>query len=458
MVRPLRRDRARPRRGGAPTPCASDRAARGRDGPRWRSCPSRSAPGSSALAADVLPEVPPAAAAAARVAAFAPPGGRGSAAARSPRPSAGRRLPRAGRGPGHARLRRPGRRYGDPAGGGPGRGGRRWPGWCGPTAGRTLVAAARTARLRAPARGRRDASAPRERLAAPAGPRPRSLKDAAAGTASRSRSSRPRTPTLRRKLGEARAARPRRPGGRGERGRERRRARRSPRPPPRAAAQDAELRRLRARVEQLEAEPRPPQRRPARSERDEATMRARLLLDTVLDAAAGLRRELALPGGRRAPRPTGWRRTLAEHGSARPRPARASLPVDDPALLEQLLALPRARLLVDGYNVSKTAWPSSRWRRSGSGCSRGLAPLVARTGAETTVVFDAAELDGAAGGRRAARGAGALQPAGRDRRRRDPRPGGRRAAGPPLVVVSERPGGGPRRPARRGPGRGGAGA
>ena len=30
-----------------------------------------------------------------------------------------------------------------------------------------------------------------------------------------------------------------------------------------------------------------------------------------------------------------------------------------PALLEQYLAMPRARLIVDGYNVSKTAWPSS---------------------------------------------------------------------------------------------------
>ena len=60
-----------------------------------------------------------------------------------------------------------------------------------------------------------------------------------------------------------------------------------------------------------------------------------------------------------------------------------------------------------------------RWRRSGPGCSWGLAPLVARTGVETTVVFDAP--------RRPADpwslppgSAGRLQPRGRDRRRRDP--------------------------------------
>ena len=52
--------------------------------------------------------------------------------------------------------------------------------------------------------------------------------------------------------------------------------------------------------------------------------------------------------------------------------------------------MPRARLIVDGYNVSKTAWPSSPLEAQRIRLLGGLAPLVARLGVETTVVFDAA--------------------------------------------------------------------
>ena len=62
------------------------------------------------------------------------------------------------------------------------------------------------------------------------------------------------------------------------------------------------------------------------------------------------------------------------------------------SVLEQLLTLPRSRLLVDGYNVSKNAWGSSSLEAQRLRLLTGLAPLVARTGAETTVVFDAANL------------------------------------------------------------------
>ena len=55
--------------------------------------------------------------------------------------------------------------------------------------------------------------------------------------------------------------------------------------------------------------------------------------------------------------------------------------------------MPRARLIVDGYNVSKRAWPSSSLEAQRNRLAGGLAALVARTGAETTVVFDAAETD-----------------------------------------------------------------
>jgi predicted RNA-binding protein with PIN domain len=67
------------------------------------------------------------------------------------------------------------------------------------------------------------------------------------------------------------------------------------------------------------------------------------------------------------------------------------LSVDDPALLDQLLALPRVHMLVDGYNVTKTGWPEAALDVQRDRLIGGLATLGARTGAELTVVFDAAE-------------------------------------------------------------------
>ena len=154
-----------------------------------------------------------------------------------------------------------------------------------------------------------------------------------------------------------------------------------------AAAQDREIRQLRAQVERFETEAQS-ERRTARADRDDATIRARLLLDTVIDAAAGLRRELSLPTVSGSP---GDRveAELATEGTRSPSSA-GSLGPTSPALLEQYLTMPRARMIVDGYNVSKTAWPSSSLEAQRIRLLNGLAPVVARTGAETTVVFDAA--------------------------------------------------------------------
>ena len=157
------------------------------------------------------------------------------------------------------------------------------------------------------------------------------------------------------------------------------------------AAQDKDVRRLRARVEQLEAEL-AAQRREDDARGPTATrrrMRARLLLDTVVDAAAGLRRELALPAVP-APRPTGSRPSWPSPSTSRGRrPRRARSGRRAPPSSSSCSAMPRARLLVDGYNVSKSAWGSSSLEEQRQRLLRGLAPLVARTGAETTVVFDA---------------------------------------------------------------------
>ena len=155
--------------------------------------------------------------------------------------------------------------------------------------------------------------------------------------------------------------------------------------------------------------------------------------------------------------PTPSRRTSPSTAAARP-PGTARWPSDDPALLEQLLALPRVHLVVDGYNVTKTAWPELSLERQRDRLLAGLAPLVARSGAEVTVVFDAADSTRPAAGQPAPRGAGALQPGRGDRRRRDPRARRGRAAGPSGRRGLQRPGRGPRRGAGRGAGRRGAGA
>jgi hypothetical protein len=159
-----------------------------------------------------------------------------------------------------------------------------------------------------------------------------------------------------------------------------------------AAGLEKEVRKLRGQVGQWEARSEAQaaaHRRAARSERDEATLRARMLLDTVIDAASGLRRELALPPVDGAPADR-LESGLAEAGQGE---VRASTGPSSPALLERLLGLPRARLIVDGYNVTKTAWPNSPLEAQRIRLLSALAPLAARTGAETTVVFDGADAD-----------------------------------------------------------------
>ncbi|MCF6377264.1 NYN domain-containing protein [Nocardioides KLBMP 9356] len=146
---------------------------------------------------------------------------------------------------------------------------------------------------------------------------------------------------------------------------------------------EADVRRLRVQLDEAESAL-AAQRRDARSDRDAATVRARLLLDAVVDAATGLRRELGLPAVEGVPGDS------VEAGLAGAAPPSTSAPAT-PAVLDQLLALPRARLIVDGYNVTKATWPTASLEAQRSRLVAALGPLVARSGAETTVVFDAAE-------------------------------------------------------------------
>jgi predicted RNA-binding protein with PIN domain len=154
-------------------------------------------------------------------------------------------------------------------------------------------------------------------------------------------------------------------------------------------AADAEARRLRARLSDVEAALESI-RRAERESRSLGATRLRLLLDTVTEAAAGLRRELALPPVDLRPGDTAG--GLAPAAPGTPDPTARALPVDDPGVLEELLMLPQTHLIVDGYNVSKLGWGALPLEAQRAQLVRGLAALAARTGVEPTVVFDGADM------------------------------------------------------------------
>jgi predicted RNA-binding protein with PIN domain len=128
-------------------------------------------------------------------------------------------------------------------------------------------------------------------------------------------------------------------------------------------------------------------RRAAHESRRADDARLALLVDTVAGAAAGLRHELGLRADdhRTGPRPA----ELVGASSGAPM-AR----VTDPAALDRLLGLPEVHLLVDGYNVTKTGWPALSLAAQRERLVAAIAPLVARTHAETTLVFDGAGITG----------------------------------------------------------------
>ena len=131
-------------------------------------------------------------------------------------------------------------------------------------------------------------------------------------------------------------------------------------------------------------------RQSAREARQADEVRLDLLLDTLSGAVGGLRRELGLGSG---PDRTGLRPADLVPGVSGP--ARGGR-VGDVAGLDRLLALPSAHLIVDGYNVSKTGYPELTLADQRARLVGQLAALAARTGAETTVVFDGAAVGGLA--------------------------------------------------------------
>ena len=155
-------------------------------------------------------------------------------------------------------------------------------------------------------------------------------------------------------------------------------------------AAQAETTRAAARVAEVEAALES-SRRAVREGRSLEDTRVRLLLDTVVDAASALRRELALP-------PVDTRPAdlvdAAEPGDPVTAAGERALLSDDPALLDQLLALPQVHLVVDGYNVTKTGFPELSLEKQRNRLLMGLSNLAARSGAEVTCCFDGAALEG----------------------------------------------------------------
>ncbi|HVX47550.1 MAG TPA: NYN domain-containing protein, partial [Mycobacteriales bacterium] len=146
-----------------------------------------------------------------------------------------------------------------------------------------------------------------------------------------------------------------------------------------AAAAAAEVRRLQSRLADAEKAT-DAARRSSRSARDNNDARLWLLMETASEAVRGLREELALS-------PTDFRPAddvAAEHLGDRSDTERRRRAGD----LDEILSLPRAHLVVDGYNVTKTGYGDLPLAAQRDRLVLSLGALAARVGLEVTCVFD----------------------------------------------------------------------
>ncbi|SCG38339.1 NYN domain-containing protein [Micromonospora halophytica] len=157
-----------------------------------------------------------------------------------------------------------------------------------------------------------------------------------------------------------------------------------------AADADAELRRARARLAEAEAAA-GVARASAKEARSVDDARLWLLLETIGQAAVGLRRELALDPVDKLPADFVADAFAENPAAPAGGPAARARDTDDPARLDQLLALPRAHLVVDGYNVTKRGFGEMSLEQQRKRLITGLGGIAAQTGDEVTVVFDGAE-------------------------------------------------------------------
>ncbi|WP_433497119.1 NYN domain-containing protein [Sphaerimonospora sp. CA-214678] len=152
-----------------------------------------------------------------------------------------------------------------------------------------------------------------------------------------------------------------------------------------------EMRKLKERLADAERQ-REASRRAAREGRSVEDVRIRVLLDALQGTVAGLRKELALPTTINRPADS-VSAVAPDSPGVTAVPARA-LADDDPQLLDQLLAIPHLHLIVDGYNVTKTGYPSLTLVDQRTRLLTGLGGLAVQSRVEVTCVFDGAELDG----------------------------------------------------------------
>jgi predicted RNA-binding protein with PIN domain len=155
------------------------------------------------------------------------------------------------------------------------------------------------------------------------------------------------------------------------------------------ADHDAEVRRLRTRLAEAESMA-ATGKQSAKDARAADDARLWLLIETIGQAASGLRRELALGPADKMPADFVADAMADRPGSPERARARAQ-DTDDPGRLDQLLALPRAHLIVDGYNVTKRGFAEMSLEQQRKRLITGLGGLAAQTGDEVTVVFDGAE-------------------------------------------------------------------
>jgi predicted RNA-binding protein with PIN domain len=156
-----------------------------------------------------------------------------------------------------------------------------------------------------------------------------------------------------------------------------------------AADHEAEVRRLKTRLAEAEAAA-ANGKQSAKDARAVDDARLWLLLETIGQAASGLRRELALGPAEKLPADFVADSVADRPGSPERSRARAQ-DTDDPGRLDQLLALPRAHLVVDGYNVTKRGFAEMSLEQQRKRLITGLGGIAAQTGDEVTVVFDGAE-------------------------------------------------------------------
>jgi len=134
-------------------------------------------------------------------------------------------------------------------------------------------------------------------------------------------------------------------------------------------------------------------RRSARDGKSLAEVRTRLLLDTIVESASALRRELALPPATQTPAELVAEQLISSEPSTAIVQARGRAG-DDPEFLAEVLRLPRTHLLVDGYNVTIEGFGSLPLVDQRRLLIDGLSALAARTSAEITCCFDGAEVEG----------------------------------------------------------------